>query len=230
MRIVGGNSLPENIIDDNNRFLFPDQNVIIPVCFDKLNGKYLCECQITRSGVHRLHVRLLSTSKFAGGNGLSAIYFNEYEGSSDVMRRPVIMKIDSYISFIWPNGIIIPTTSKILTDSIGILSLHNGQSVAWEGYLVSPKSDLFHIFARVENLNVTIFIDDFLIFDSISNILKPLSLEINAAYHLRIDAKTNHENSDFNRTVSISFVWFSSNTKISVIPQFYLYDSAINVF
>ena len=230
MRILGGNSLSQNISDNSNRLLLPDHNAIIPLCVDKLNGKYSCEYEVTRSGIHKLYVQLLPTSEYPGGNGLKAKYYNDYEGSSDVMRRPVIMKTDSYISFLWPNGQIIPFTSTLLTDSRGVSLLYNGQSVAWEGYLVSPKTDLFHIFARVKNINVTIFIDNFLIFDSVLNILLPISLEVSAAYHVRIDAKTNHDNRDFNQLISISLVWFSSNTKISVIPQFYLYNSSVSIF
>ena len=76
-----------------------------------------------------------------------------------------LIRVDPLVYFSWSQGFIIPSENQAdPTNSVNkseyIETQEAGQSISWTGFIVSPRTDDFKIFAHVENVNVTISIDD----------------------------------------------------------------------
>ena len=207
-----------------------DVRTIIPICADNLNGKYVCTYTTTNSGVRSLRIFLLNQSNSPGGDGLNGFYFNDYDSATDISLKniSVYQNIDSQIYFTWPTGGLIPNIDTNIgqINSVFLPLKNTGQSVLWGGYLISPKTDKFSIFTRVENMNVTIYLDNNLLYDTIDSIQNYVNLKINTAYQIKVIAKTNAISST---SVSVSLMWLSSSTKMANIPKFFLYSGATEI-
>ena len=101
----------------------------------------------------------------------------------------------------------------------------NGQSVRWNGYLVAPGSDLFNITAATVDINVSIYLDDVLLFDSESGVSVSVYLQRSAAYRLKVIGYTSVLSLD--GPISLFLKWCSTtSSRYTEIPQSILYSSA----
>lgn len=162
-----------------------------------------------------------------GGSGLLGSYYNDYEGAVDAF---VGSQIDPAVSVSSSLGFILPT---ILLNEKGIqddkvLLMNNGQFVRWEGYVVSPTTDVYEITARLTNMNAVIYIDDVLIYDNNPEKLIKVSLQENSAYKIKVEGSV--DKSMQNNPVSVALLWQARLINLQIIPQFYLYDSADEVY
>lgn len=120
----------------------------------------------------------------------------------------------------WMDGYIIPMNS---TANGGLRLREAGQSIRWDGYLISPRSDYFNISVKATSLNVSIYCDNMLIFDSLSNIEVPTPFVQNSVYQIRITATTTIQT---NTITSIDLLWSTGIIKPYTIPTFFLYPDA----
>jgi hypothetical protein len=142
------------------------------------------------------------------------------------------MRIDASVMFTWPDGNIIP--SAALSRGASIPLSRAGQSVRWDGYLVSPRTDTFQLFARTSSLNASVYLDDRLVYHATSGINVAVPLVLDAAYRIRVVA------SSANNVLSggggggaayraIELRWATPTIREYSIPTFFLYDSATDV-
>lgn len=225
--ITGGNRLYVRLQGDA-AFLQPRQDVI-PACQDTQNGRSVCTYAPVYRGVHQLTIRLLNNViTHPGGLGLTASYYTSTDGAMDQHEAATFTRIDESVQFTWPTGDIIPSTVLAVGRSIPLGRA--GQSVRWNGYLVSPRSDLFHIVTRASNLNASVYLDDVLIFDTAVGIDEPVSLVVDAAYHLRVVASSANNNPAGGGSFrAIELRWSTPTVNEYAIPRFFLYDSASDV-
>lgn len=225
--ITGGNRLYVRLEGDA-AFLQPRQDVI-PSCQDTQNGRSVCTYAPVYRGVHQLTIRLLNNViTHPGGLGLTASYYASTDGAMDQHESSMFARIDPTVQFTWPGGNIIPSAALASDKSIPLSRA--GQSVRWDGYLVSPRSDVFHIVVRTSSLNASVYLDDRLIFDTASGIDTSVQLVLDAAYHLRVVAFS--ANNDVGGGVSfraIELRWSTPTIREYSIPKFFLYDSATDV-
>lgn len=77
-------------------------------------------------------------------------------------------------------------------------------------------------------MNVTIFLDSEMIFDSATSVMKTTSMSLFTAYQIRVVAQVSRGVTE-NDEVSVDLRWSSWNIRDQVISQFFLYDSATPV-
>ena len=156
----------------------------------------------------------------AGGLGLTGSYYS----SSTVEQGsvPAFIRIDNEISFSWADGHVIPLDSS--SPAPAILA---GQSIRWDGYILSPLTDTFRFACWMQHMEATIYIDSTLVFDSISNISVPIDLLAESTYKIIIEA--NILPAEYSKPVSIELAWATGTMRWSKIPSFFLYDSATNI-
>jgi hypothetical protein len=162
----------------------------------------------------------------AGGSGLLGSYYNDNDGAVDAF---IGSQIDPIVTFSSSSGYIIPTTllnNKGIDDKL--LLRNNGQFVRWEGYIVSPTTDVYEITARFTNMNAVIYIDDELIYNNNPDVMIKVSLQENSAYKIRVEGSI--DKSMQNKPVSVALLWQARLINLAIIPQFYLYDSADEVY
>lgn len=213
--IVGGSKLYVRLVGANN---VNDKRTIIPTCLDELNGKYLCNYTPVYNGSHELNIRLLNNSIFhVGGLGLTGSYY-----SSSIVEPssiPAIVRIDNDVSFSWADGRLLPFESN--SPSTVILA---GQSIRWDGYLLSPKTDTFEFACWMQHMDASIYIDSTLVFDSSYNISIPINLFAESSYRITIEANTIPN--QYSKPISIELVWSTGLMRWTKVPSFFLYDSA----
>ena len=216
--IVGGSKLYVRLVGANNA---TEKQTIVPTCLDQQNGKYLCSYTPAYNGSHNLYVRLLNNSiDHAGGLGLTGSYY-----SSSIVEPgsvPVTKRIDSDISFSWADGHFLPLESSS-PDPV-ILA---GQSIRWDGYLLSPLTDTFQFACWMQHMDASIYIDSILVFDSKYNISIPINLFAESVYRIIVEANTIP--AEYSKPISIEMVWSTGTMRWSKVPSFFLYDSAINI-
>lgn len=220
--------------------------IVIPICLYGANGKYACTYTPATTGLHLLKVFLLPRFATPGGDGLMANYFNGYEDAfSSPGGVPVVTRIDSMVSFSWIGGSIVPLATKKKEEieegkemgrgSVGDQSTDsgpfysplksNGQSVRWDGYLVSPGSDLFNFTAHTVDINVSLYLDDVLLFDSKSGVSVSVYLKRTAAYRLKVIGYTSIRT--LGGPISLILKWCSStSSRYLEISQSFLYSSS----
>ena len=224
--ITGGNRLYVRLEGDAS-FQNYRQNVI-PSCQDTQNGRAVCSYTPTNNGTHRLTVRLLNNSLTQpGGLGLTAQYYTTSDGAVDAHSLATFTRIDRSVQFVWPTGALVPSPALSASKSIPLSGA--GQSVRWDGYLVSPRSDVFQIAARARNLNVSVYLDDVLVFDSIGTPSVPTALVLDAAYQLRIIATAEPVANSVVMERSVELRWSTPTVREYPVPQFFLYDSAAEI-
>lgn len=220
--ITGGNKFHTRLLGDSGVIQTIES---APKCQDTLNGRYICKYKPVASGKHALAVRLLSgNDNVPEGSGLIGRYYSSYDGADqDILDSQLLTKIDSAIDMFWPTG----SLSLSLNGSGNHTSLYgSGQSIRWEGYLVSPRTDIFTISADITNANATIFIDSVLVFDNWGSVSLPLTFVADAAYELRIVLKSAIQDA---LPVSINLIWSTPSVRRHSISQVYLYPQANNV-
>ena len=98
--------------------------------------------------------------------------------------------------------------------------------------MVSPRTDLFSLSALAVGINVTIFCDSILVFDSLANVSVPVNMVLDGAYALKVLASTWPVPVDANETASavkISLQWSTSIIRKYTIPAYFLYPFAEDV-
>lgn len=228
--ITGGNRFHVRLQGDAS-FQHLRQDVV-PSCQDTQNGRTVCSYTPRHTGTHRLNIRLLNnTLTRPGGLGLTATYYTSADAATDGHALPTFMRIDPVVQFSWPTGLLIP--SEHLSQNNVVPLRQGGQSVRWDGYLLSPRNDVFYLVARAQNLNVSIYLDDDLVFDTLAGIEAPVRLVQDAAYHIRIIASAVAVRSDQAGAVeverAIDLRWSTATVREYPIPQFFLYDSATEI-
>jgi hypothetical protein len=194
-----------------------------------------------------------------GGSGLVGNYhassdpLNPHSNSA-----PILTTIDKSLSFSWPSGVIFPTSNNAADISSRINASVNsgtipaivpaaedlsaiaggrlpltleGQSVLWTGYLVSPRSDRFAIFARTNHFDATIYIDSKLVFDSSTGLQSSIQLVAEASYALVIVGRSTRSALANSPTSPALFnlMWSTPTIKPSSISSFFLYPFAQHV-
>lgn len=77
-------------------------------------------------------------------------------------------------------------------------------------------------------MNAAIYVDDVLIYDSAFNIQTRVTLQENSVYRVKVEGSVD-ENMQ-NMPVAMDLLWQSSSINIAIIPQFYVYDSADEIY
>jgi hypothetical protein len=226
-----------NLITGGNRFhirLQGDasfQNTrqdVVPSCQDTQNGRTVCAYTPTHTGAHRLNIRLLNnTLTRPGGRGLTATYYTTADGAADGRHSETFSRVDPVVQFTWPTGLLVPSAHLPMGKAVPVSS--GGQSVRWVGYIVSPRTDYFTIVARTQNLDVSIYIDDALVFDTVAGLSQPVSMLQDAAYRIRVVAAVGANEGSAEMTRSIDLRWSTYTVREYPIPQFFLYDSATEI-
>ena len=254
--LTGGNRFFIRLYGDAN--FTKQSLPVIPTYSDTQNGRYVVSYQTKYASKHLLSVSLLTNNfSYPGGRGLMGYYYNTFDGainnqhtlpdsnnnnttsSSIPTTNFLYSQIDRKISFSWSAGYLFQLFSSygLVQDNgqtdvqllSSINSLRNtGQSIRWEGYLVAPRTDDFQVYAHVKNMNVTIFLDSEMIFDSATSVMKTTSMSLFTAYQIRVVAQVSRGVTE-NDEVSVDLRWSSWNIRDQVISQFFLYDSATPV-
>lgn len=113
------------------------------------------------------------------------------------------------------------------------MEVGGSQSIQWSGFIYIPRTDTFAFSTNIDasgyatDVVVTsIYVDDVLIYDSISDINKPLRLLSHTVYKIQMitvfDPAIRHNN----KPIGVTLRWSSPLMPWVVIPQFYLYDSS----
>jgi hypothetical protein len=239
--ITGGNRFSIRLYGDSD--FKRSKQAVVPTYTDTQNGRYIVSYRTSYLSKHLLSIKLLKGDmSHPGGRGLNGYYYNNYDGAVNnpgSSMGPGIKKddqnllyqqIDRKVSFSWMNGFILSPShpnSDNLLSKVNILR-NLGQSVRWQGYLVAPRNDEFFIYANVQNMNVTIFIDQELVFDSLHNIRKSLPLTGLSAYEIIVLAQVRPTIMEKD-VISIDLKWSSWNIQDQIISSFFLYDSAEEV-
>jgi len=230
-----------NLITGGNRFyarLQGDasfQNLrqdVTPTCEDTQNGRTICTYSPTNVGTHQLTIRLLNNSLTRpGGLGLNAKYYTTVDGAMNDRSDEAFSRIDPVVQFTWSSGLVVPTNDvKINVGSSAaprtVPLSKGGQSIRWDGYLISPRNDYFGIVARSINLNSSVYIDDVLVFDTVSGISASVAMLQDSAYHIRVVTSAAPTLNQAPVARSIDLRWSTATVRENPIPQFFLYDSA----
>jgi hypothetical protein len=222
--ITGGNRFYVRLEGDAS-FQHLRQDVI-PVCQDTQNGRTTCTYTAAHARAHQLTIRLLNNSLTQpGGLGLTATYYTNADAATDGRMQPTYMRVDPTVQFVWPHGQLIP--SEHLPAGAVVPVTSGGQSVRWDGYLVSPRDDTFHIVARTSHLNASVYLDDVLVFDSLAEISAPVVLVQDSAYRIRIIASVATRSAEVERAIDLR--WSTATVREYPIPRFFLYDSATDI-
>lgn len=248
--LVGGDKFWLRLEGDSNFTQAQRVYDVVPRCHDTQNGRYQCSYSAYHPGPHQLRMKLLSRRSgdtdqqgtHPGGNGLRVAYYNNVQGanwaSSLSQSTLMLERIETTtVTIEAANGFMIPSEALSGVDSpfVGeegnalyqsqILSLvRMGQSIRWTGYVVAPRTDTYRIaFDNVQNLNVTIYVDQRVVFDQAQAISHPVSLVQHAAYAIRIEASTNVVQGE---TLSGRLVWSTATVRPHPIASFFLYTDA----
>ena len=240
--IMGGNRFYTRLQGDAS-FLHSTY-VVAPMCQDQQNGRTTCTYSPLYEGHHQLVIRLLNNSiALPGGLGLTGYYYSSRDGAVDGDRSSAYIRIDSRVSFYWDSGLIVPSDAVATATAAALQSgpiplTDAGQSVRWVGYLLSPRSDMFRVVARASNMDVSIYIDDSLVFDSIAGVEEDINFVLDSTYAIRIIAIAN---ADYQTQLadgsmvhsmlpmSIDLRWSTPSIQEYSIPRFFLYDSADDI-
>lgn len=226
---------------------------VVPTYTDTQNGRYIVSYKTAFARQHKLVVRLLQgynqslllPPAHPGGEGLIGYYYNSMDGATNAWQGlnlpslkqldgPVYERLESKISFTWMNGYLLPiddivdnTQQDETISSTPLLLRKLGQSIRWQGYLVAPRTDSFYqIYANAVNMNVTIFLDHELIYDSSEQITRTLPLTQFSAYEIVIIGKVSTKITETD-VISIDLRWVSlSSIRDQSISTFYLYPKA----
>eukprot|EP00981_Chlorochromonas_danica_P000612 scaffold139_cov260-Ochromonas_danica.AAC.9 len=228
---VGGAKFFVRLIGDAN--FTSNSLTVVPACRDNLNGKYACYYMPGyASGPHLLIVKLLHQPLgHPGGAGLIGKYFDSPQGAllaKDELARAI--RTDPKVQFVWnrDDGII-PLYSNTPSSTVEVQrQLFLGQSVRWEGYLSAPRDDLFSIKANAVNMNVSIFLDEELMFDNWRQISRSRTLLTSSSYTLRIIATVDKSIAS-GETIAIDLRWSTPTLPERSISQFFLYEEATDV-
>ncbi len=236
--ITGGHKFYIRLIGDAN---YTRSLPVVPSYFDTQNGRYQVQYTAFYTGKHHLVIRMLQgNSSYPGGRGLLGSYFNGVSGASFATSSaitPILERVDPIVKFDWKDGYVLPlghmTDGRVLSRSIetdsSAFALRNlGQAIRWAGYLVSPRDDSFLIFADSSHLAVSIYIDEFLVFDNVARLEKEIKLTVASAYKIRVEAFVLSEVTELDE-VKIDLKWSSSSITARSISQFFLYDRAEEV-
>lgn len=233
IRLVGDAKLPldrpSTVLSRNSIVQNPTvlSSPVIPICTDNQNGKYFCTYQATFTGPHELHIYLLNYSTGSpGGQGLTGLYYTGPNSWSpklnDVSSSDIVVKIDPLISFSWPSGFVLPTSSQFET-----LKKQVGQFIRWQGYILSPRSDVFSFKVDAPHFSTELYIDDVLVFDN--NNFTSLQVNWVQGFIYKIYLEATVSPVDTNLPLSLELLWSSPISKWSVIPSFFLYDNATEI-
>ena len=218
---VGGNKFYIRLIGDAK---FDTINLpVVPLCSDKQNGIYNCLYSPHYHAYHHTVISVLQCSAdttTAGGCGLLGSYYTYLDGSIRNSSTPEVIRVDSNVNMQWTNGYIIPQNN---TSQGGLRLRSAGQSIRWDGYLVSPRTDLFNLTAIVTSLNASVYCDNQLVFDSFSGYQVPVQFIQNSVYQIRIVTSTKIQTDSI---TSINFMWSTGTIKAYTIPSFFLYPYA----
>lgn len=222
---VGGAKLFTRLVGDAR---FGATNTpVVPLCTDARNGQYSCTYTPLNRGYHHLVIKVLNSSfSRPGGNGLLGSYFSTAAvGPGD---EPVAVRLDPQLDFNWPNGFVSPVPLVASTiEYPQYPSLTTGQAIQWNGFLVSPRSDEYTFAVWARHLNASVYLDSALVFDSAHQITQPATLTQFASYEIRVEAVVSPQ--AFNAPTALTLAWSSPTVLWTVVPGFYLYDSAIEV-
>lgn len=210
--------------------------VVVPQCNDLSNGHYNCSYLPFRTGRYELRISLLTSHESSpGGNGLLGTYYSNKNGQlpdarGNLIEYPFVKRVDSSINFRWSRGLEILKSDfgnfyeNYTLDNSNLLS---GFRMQWEGYLVAPITDQYIVYAVTKNINVTIFIDGHLVFDSfVRDIEKiPLNFFALSSYKIRLEA-TLRENMVDPQDIILKLMWSTPAMHQSLIPTFFLYTDA----
>ena len=234
--LVGGNKFYVRLVGDSS-FANPATMAEASPCSDlNTGGSYLCRYTPLYPGHHQLVVRLLlldaanSNQRGPGGSGLLGSYYTSVDGClAGTSSLANIVRVDSKVSFQWPSGFVVP--SKPTANTLQTLPLEgSGQSVRWEGYLLSPRTDAFNLSAVVVGLNVTIYCDDQLVFDSFQGISTLVNMVADASYALLVVASAAPSASASGPAArSVNLQWSTPIIRPYTIPTFFLYPYAADV-
>lgn len=228
--ITGGNRLYVRLEGDAT---FQHRRLdVTPTCTDTQNGRTACTYVPVYRGAHQLTIRLLNNSvNHPGGLGLTGRYYTSVDGATDEHAAPLatFTRVDPKVQFVWPDGVLVP--SPVLPRGAFVPLTGAGQSVRWDGYLVSPRTDVFHLVARARNLKVSLYLDEVLVFDTAMAISEPVKLVLDAAYRIRIVASSHNNLIGGQELVakSIDLRWSTPTVREYPVPAFFLYDSAQDV-
>lgn len=223
--LIGGNKFWTRLVGDSDFTSFDIK--VTPECIDQLNGHYLCSYTPKFSGSHRLLLQLLEANySHPGGNGLLAKYFH---GMIHPNSQPNIIQIDSKVQLNSADGFIIPFSldkTNVSSDFIRIRDI--GQSVIWSGFLVAPRSDQFTFSADSNNLNVSVYLDDVLVFDNKRELQSiPVTLKQSSSYAIRVEASSMKR--EENDLVYLDLLWSTPTVRSHSISEFFLYPKASNI-
>lgn len=212
---------------------------VVPLCSDTRNGRYICTYKPLYRRLHHLHVKLLRNSEsHPGGMGLLGEYFTTLDGALlDLQNPPMVSKIDPKVEISWSKGYAASYAEYNSTNAPDDINLNLvtkvAQSIRWTGFLLSPRSDVFNISAVVENMDVSIFLDEILVFEkhflqprNEANLLIPTALQAGSSYAIRIIAKIPSAIASQNLPVSINLGWSTAVVPFHGISSFFLYPYA----
>merc|ERR1711871_243501 len=240
--VVGGNQFYMRLLGDaeshlvrpsmvtkrNNDLQNPSvlSDPAIPICQDLLNGKYLCSYMPMYSGPHELHIMLLnySTSQ-PGGLGLSGLHYSGLSLGASIEEDPeVVKKIHSGpLSFTWINGYALPVSSMASAGR-----RRAGQFIRWDGFLISPRTDLFSFSIQGEKMSTALYLDKYLVWDSDSGYETEMNMILGVSYEFVLEVKIEARYAEAGE-LSMKVLWKTSSYQQAVIPGFFLYDSAQHV-
>lgn len=214
----GGTKFYMRLVGDNS---YTSHDDVIPTCKDYQNGKYHCSYTPLHSGYHELVVKVLNGSfSHPGGNGLTGRYYDSDSGVIDSFTLPLLTQIDPVLDLAWPNGSLVPSP---LRDGVRTM-LSTGSYVRWDGFVVAPRTEEFLFTVQTVNLNATVYIDSFLVFDSAKSLSFPISLVFGSAYTIAVTASSSPNR--YNAPASLTLLWSANTLRQSVVDQFFLFDSA----
>jgi hypothetical protein len=201
-------------------------DAVIPNCIDNQNGKYLCSYSSKYPGPHELQIKLLnySTSE-PGGNGLRVKYMTKtssFESQFDNVKLVESENFDKEFSYSWPTGLTF--FKDKYSSSVSKLS---GQYIEWSGYITFPRSDVFFFQVETNRLNVSIYVENELVFDNVLNISAKFSALQGPAYKIYLDARINPE--DIHSSLNLRVFWGTSSMPVSLISKFFLFDEAFEI-
>lgn len=210
----------------------------IPYCQGQGHGRYICFYNAKYKGLYELDVKLLNSSiESLGGQGVVIEYYSAVDLDNN---HPILVSSLPSIDISLPLGNLIP--SRSLSLGYATLPVQGvGQGVRITGYLVAPSTDSYSFQIISNNLNVTLFLDDNILWDSeschsydypamqggYSTCFAGLSLRGNSSYKLTLKATTLNE---IDYPISLKLLWKSSqDSNYRIIPKYYLYDSAESI-
>jgi hypothetical protein len=234
--IVGGNKLHIRLEGDSNFTQLQRVFDIAPFCRDDQSGRYLCQYTPLHPGPHQLRMRLLKGDpSHPGGNGLRATYFNNQDGAGfapGLQISKVLERVEESIEVNGMDGFLIPdnilgsqfTSQNELSMSPVLKLVRMGQSIRWVGYIVAPRTDKYGFqFDQLRNINVTIIVNNRLVYDSEKDITRPIEFVQFAAYSIYVKVSTSVIHG---KPLSGRLVWSTASVPVHPISTFFLYTDA----